>query len=64
MYKSPSAKYYQENKEKLQKKASERYESLCEEGKKCKNMVLNYTKIFHKMKKINWLTIEKKCYKC
>ena len=47
MYKNLSAKYYQENKERLQKKARERYQNLSKEGK------------FKKMKKIKWWSIEK-----
>ena len=45
MSKTLSAKYYQENKERLQKKLA-RYQNLSEEGKKKSgNMVLNVTKI-------------------
>ena len=41
-----SAKYYQENKERLQKKACERYQSLSKEEKEKKsdNMAVNLTK--------------------
>ena len=60
MYKLLSAKYYQENKERLQKKALERYQSLSKEEKeKNHNMVVNVTKISQKMKKRNWLSIDK-----
>ena len=60
MYKLLSAKYYQENKERLQKKALERYENLSKEEKeKNHNMVVNVTKISQKMKKRNWLSIDK-----
>ena len=60
MSKNLSAKYYQENKERLQKKARERYQNLSKEEKeKSDNMVMNVTKISQKMKKINWLSIEK-----
>ena len=46
-----SAKYYQENKEKLQKKLM-KYQNLSNKGKeKNDNMVVNITKIFQKMKK-------------
>ena len=46
MYKLLSAKYYQENKERLQKKALERYQNLSKEEKeKNHNMVVNVTKI-------------------
>ena len=62
MSKKLFAKYYQENKEKLQKKAPERYQNLSKEEneKKKKNTVVKVTKIFQKMKKIHWLSIEKK----
>ena len=81
MSKKLFAKYYQENKEKIQKKAPERYQNLSKEEnekkkkhpkkkkkhskkkkkkKKKKNTVVKVTKIFQKMKKIHWLSIEKK----
>ena len=61
MSKTSSAKYYQENKERLQKKARERYRIfLKRKKKKSNNMVMNVTKISQKMKKIIWLSIEKK----
>ena len=64
MPKDLSAKYYQENKERLQKKASERYQNLSkEEQEESNNMVMNVTKISQKMKKINWLNIEKNIIK-
>ena len=52
MYKNVlSAKYYQENKGKLQKKLM-KYQNLSNKGKeKNDNMVVNITKIFQKMKK-------------
>ena len=54
-------KYYQENKERLLKKARERYQILSKEEKgKSVNMVVNITKVSQKMKKIYWLSIEKK----
>ena len=56
MSKNLSAKYYQENKERLQKKARERYQIFLKKKKKKANV----TKISQKMKKINWLSIEKK----
>ena len=60
MYKLLSAKYYQENKERLQKKALERYQNLSKEEKeKNHNMVVKVTKISQKMKKRNWLSIDK-----
>ena len=54
-----SAKYYQENKEKLQKKARGRCQIQRSKRKRSNNMVVNVTKISQKMKKINWLSIEK-----
>ena len=48
MYKNLSIKYYQRNKDQRKRKR-----------KKSDNMVVNVTKISQKMKKINWLTIEK-----
>ena len=57
MSKKLFAKYYQENKEKLQKKAPERYQNLSKEEnekkkkkkkKKKKNTVVKVTKIFRK----------------
>ena len=54
-------KYYQENKERLPKKACERYQILSKEEKgKSVNMIVNITKVSQKMKKIYWLSIEKK----
>ena len=59
MYKHLSAKYYQENKERLQKKARERYQDLSKEEKnKSSNMVVNVTKISKKMKNKS-LSVEK-----
>ena len=59
MSKNLSAKYYQENKERLQKKARERYQDLSKEEKnKSSNMVVNVTKISKKMKNKS-LSIEK-----
>ena len=52
MSKTLSAKHYQENKERLQKK------SLLK-TKKSDNMVANVTKIFQKMKNKSLLSIEK-----
>ena len=36
---------------------------LKKKKKKGNNMLVNITKISHKMKKINWLSVEKKYYK-
>ena len=58
MSKNLSAKYYQENKERLQKKARERYKNLSkEENEKSYNMKV--TKIFLRMKNKSLLSIEK-----
>ena len=47
MSKNLLAKYYQENKERLQKKARERYQNLSrEEKEKSSNMAVNVIKIF------------------
>ena len=60
MSKNLSAKYYQENKESLQKKVCKRYQNLSKEEKeKNYNMVVNVTKIFQKMKNKRLLSIEK-----
>ena len=54
------AKYCQDNKERLQKKACERYQNLSKEGKKTSdNMILNDTKIYQKMWNKNWLSTKK-----
>ena len=46
MFKILSAKYYQENGERLQKRASERYQTFSKEKReKSNNMVVNITKI-------------------
>ena len=58
MYRNLSAKYYQENKEKLQKKADERCQILSKEEKK-NNMIVNVTKICQKKKSRSFLSIEK-----
>ena len=58
------ANYYQENKERLQKKLVKDIKIfLTKKKKKSNNMVMNITKNFSKMKKINWLTIEKNIIK-
>ena len=59
MSKNLSAKYFQENKERLQKKARERYKNVSkEENEKSYNMKV--TKIFRRMKNKSLLSIEKK----
>ena len=51
MPKNLSGKYYQENKERLQNKARERYQNLSKkENEKTNNMVAKVTKISQKMK--------------
>ena len=59
-----SAKYYQENKERLQKKKKrygrESYQNLSnEENEKIDSMVVNVKEIFQKMKNKTMLSIEK-----
>ena len=64
MSKNLSAKYYQENKERLQKKSREKYQSLSkEEKKKADNMVVNVTKISHKLKKKKLVKYRKNYYR-
>ena len=50
--KDSSTKYYQNNKERLQKRTRERYQTLCKEKKRKKtdNMVVKDTKIYQEMK--------------
>ena len=59
MSKNLSATYYQENKERLQKRARERYENLSKE-KKSNIMVVNVTKISQKIKKDKLVEYRKK----
>ena len=59
-----SAKYFQENKERLQKKKKrygrESYQNLSnEENEKIDSMVVNVKEIFQKMKNKTMLSIEK-----
>ena len=67
MSKSLSATFYQENKERLQKKLEKNIKIFLKKKKKKRdNMVANVTKISQKMKKKSLLTIvkiynEKKC---
>ena len=58
MPKELSAKYYQNNKERLQRKARERYQSLSK-MKKSNNTVVNDTKIYQKMKNKSLLSKKK-----
>ena len=59
MSKSLSAKYYQENKEKLQKKLAKDIKIFIKKNnKKSDNMVMNIIKISQKMKNKSLLKIE------
>ena len=60
MFKNLSAKYYQEGKDTLQKKLVKDIKIfLKKEKKKSDNIVVKVTKNSQKMKKRNWLSIEK-----
>ena len=60
MRKDSSAKYYQNNKDRLQKKLVKDIKVFLEKKKKkCDKMVVNDTKINQKMKNKNLLSIEK-----
>ena len=60
MSKNSSAKYYQDNKERLQKKLVKDIKVfLKKKKKKSDNMVLKDTKNSQKMKNKNWMRIEK-----
>ena len=60
MSKKLSVKYYQENKEILQKKLMKDIKIfLMKKKKKSNNMVVNLTKIFQKMENKSLLSIEK-----
>ena len=64
MSKNLSAKYYQENKERQQKKLVKTIKIFLEKKKKkSDNMVVNVTKISQKMKNKSFLTIEKNAIK-
>ena len=56
MSKSLSAKHYQENKERLQKKFMK---DLSKAEKEKNNMIMNDTKIYQKMKNKSLLSLEK-----
>ena len=63
MPKTLSAKYYQVNKKRLQKKACQRYQNLSKEEKR-KVVILSWTwQSFQRMKSKSLLTIEEKCYR-
>ena len=57
MSKDSSAKYYQNNKEKLQKKADERYQSLSKEETKMEQYVHEWYKNLLEDEKLNLLSI-------
>ena len=57
--KNLSAKYYQENKEKLQKQLAKDIKIFLKKNKKSDNMVVNVTEDFQKMKNKSLLSIEK-----
>ena len=60
MSKNLSAKYYRENKESLQEKVEKDIKIFQKkQTKNSTNMVVNVTRISQKMKKVNWLSIEK-----
>ena len=54
-----SAEYYQENKERLQKKLIKYSKIFLEKKEKKKKMVVNITRISQKMKKKSLVSIEK-----
>ena len=60
MSKDSSTKYYQNNKERLQKKlVKDTKVFLKKKKKKCNNMVMNDTQIYQKVKNKSLLSIEK-----
>ena len=64
MFEDSSAKYYQNNLERLQKKARERYQSLSKKEKEeSNNMLLNDSKIYQEMKNKSLLSIERNLIK-
>ena len=64
MSKNLSAKYYQENGERLQKKLMKDIKVILnKKTEKSNNMIKNVTKIFQKMKNKSLLSIEKKYYR-
>ena len=64
MSKNLSAKYYQENKERLQKELVKDIKIfLKKKKKKSNNMAVNVTKMSQKKKKINYFSIEKNTLK-
>ena len=64
MHKDSSAKYYQNNKERLQKKLVKDFKVFLKKKKKKSNdMVVNDTKIYQKIKNKSWMSIEKSIIK-
>ena len=64
MSKSLSAKYYQENKERLQKNLVKDVKiRLKRKEKRSNNVVVNVVKIFQKMKSKSLLNVKKKYYR-
>ena len=64
MYKDSSAKYYQNNKERLQKKLVKDFKVFLKKKKKKSNdMVVNDTKIYQEIKNKSWMSIEKSIIK-
>ena len=63
MSKDLSAKYYQDNKKRLQKSMRKISDFLMKRKKKRDNIVVNNTKIYQKMKNKSWLSIEKNTIK-
>ena len=60
MSKNLLAKYYHENKERVQKKASERYQNrFKDEKEESNNLVVNVRKISEKMKNKSLSSVEK-----
>ena len=64
MSKDSSAKYYQDNRKRLQKKLVKDIKVFLKRMKnKSNNMVVDDTKIYQKMKNKSWLSIEKNIVK-
>ena len=63
MFKNSSVKYYQDNKERLQKKLVKDIKVFLKKKKKKNNMVVKDEKISQKIKNKSWLSIEKNIIK-
>ena len=63
MSKNSSVKYYQDNKERLQKKLVKDIKVFLKKKKKKNNMVVKDEKISQKIKNKSWLSIEKNIIK-